>query len=120
MDILFVFLGLAGISFYHCENLTVEMIKKVGTIIQHYPKRYIVPKRWMRKIFGINQQMVPRYLYYELFVSIAFAVLGPIYLILISCFGKEVGGILILSHMCFVILNTSYIIIRTAIFNRGR
>ena len=120
MDMIFVFVGLSMLSSLHCKNLSKEMIKEVGIVMRYYPKRYIRPKRWIRRLFNIHQQMIPRYLYIELFVSIIYASLGPIYLILAVCFGTKVAAALVLSHMCFVLINTSYIIVRTSIFKRGR
>jgi hypothetical protein len=120
MDTFLVILLLTGYSSYDCQRFTKQMQNKVGIVMRYYPKRYIVPKRWVRKLFGMNSQPLPKYLYFELFVSIIYALLCPIYLILAICFGTKVAAALVLSHVCFAAINIGYIIVHTAIFNRGR
>lgn len=120
METFFILLLVTCYSSFDCQRFTKQMQNKVGIVMRHYPKRYIVPKRWIRKLFGMNSQPIPKYLYFELFVSIIYALLGSIYIILAACFGTKVAAALVLFHVCFAAINIGYIIVRTAIFNRRR
>lgn len=94
METFFILLLVTCYSSFDCQRFTKQMQNKVGIVMRHYPKRYIVPKRWIRKLFGMNSQPIPKYLYFELFVSIIYALLGSIYIILAACFGTKVAAAL--------------------------
>ena len=86
------------------------MIERIGTNSQHYPKGYTNPAKWVRALFKIKQRVIPRYLYFELILSLVFALLGPINLIIcvaVDC-APDIGGILIMIHSCMVIINMIY------------
>lgn len=61
----------------------LRQIKELGSNLPRYPKRYIAPANWMRKWFKITKgKLIPRFLYFELILSVAYAVLGPIFIVI--------------------------------------
>lgn len=123
LGFIFMCLGITVLSHRHCRNMTVNMIEDIG--INHrsryYPKHYIAPKKWMRKFFHINQRVIPRYLYSELFVSLFFLILGLFTTVIGLAVGddKPITGILIMFHVCLIIINAVFSVIMSAIFKRG-
>ena len=118
----FFYLGVTVLSFFNCRNSTVGMIKEIGINSQsrYYPKHYIIPKRWMRKFFHINQRTIPRYLYFELLVSVFFLILGlfnTAIFIVVGC-DKPIAGILFMFHICLIIINAIFFSITSLIFKR--
>ena len=123
LGFIFMCLGITVLSHRHCRNMTVNMIEDIG--INHrsryYPKHYIAPQKWMRKFFHINQRVIPRYLYFELFVSLFFLILGLFTTVIGLAVGddKPITGSLIMFHVCLIIINAVFSVIMSAIFNRG-
>lgn len=123
LGFIFMCLGITVLSHRHCRNMTVNMIEDIG--INHrsryYPKHYIAPKKWMRKFFHINQRVIPRYLYFELFVSLFFLILGLFTTVIGLAVGddKPITGILIMFYVCLIIINAVFSVIMSAIFKRG-
>ena len=104
----FLFLGIAILSSLSCRNSAKGMIKEIGTNSPHYPKGYIVPAKWARTVFMLKQQSIPRYLYFELILSLFFAALGPVNLLIciISDYSARIVGILVMLHVCLIIVDT--------------
>ena len=77
-------------------------------------------KRWMRNIFHIKQRVIPRYLYFELLVSLFFLILGLLNTVLFIAVGcdKSITGILIISHICLIIINMIFFSIMSWVFKR--
>jgi len=85
----------------------IRQIEELGENLPRYPKRYIAPARWMRKWFKITKwSLIPRFLYFELILSVVYAILGPIFILIyiISGLNLRIGGILLwtLLGMCMV------------------
>lgn len=107
---IFMFLGISILSSLNCKNSAVGMIERLGTNSRHYPKGYITPAKWVRALFKIKQRLIPRYLYFELILSLFFALLGPINLIIcviVDC-APDIVGILVMLHICLVVINMVY------------
>lgn len=118
---IFMFLGISILSSMDCKNSAIGIMESVGKTSRHYPKWYIRPARWVRKLFNIkHQHEIPRYLYFELFLSIFFALLGPINLIIcaVTDCAPNVVGTLIMSHVCLIIINTVFFLIMTLLLKR--
>lgn len=118
---IFMFLGIAILSSMNCKNSSIGMIESVGKTSRHYPKWYIRPARWVRKLFNIkHQHEIPRYLYFELFLSIFFALLGPINLIICAAThcNPSVVGILLMFHACLIIINMVFYSIMSLLLKR--
>ena len=104
---IFVFLGISFLSSMSCRNSAIGMIERIGTKSLHYPKRYIAPAKWVRTVFKLKQRLIPRYLYFELILSLFFAVLGPVNLmicIIVDC-SANIVGILIMLHVCLILVD---------------
>ena len=106
----FMFLGISILSSLNCKNSAIGMIEKIGINSRHYPKGYTNPAKWVRALFKIKQRVIPRYLYFELILSLIFALIGPINLIIcvaVDC-APDIVGILVMLHICLVIINMIY------------
>ena len=92
------------------------MMQTLGVDTQRYPNRYIKPARWVRKLFQIKQRVVPRYLYFQLFLSLFYAALFPINLIICIVVNRapNVVGILLWFHVGLLLVDR--IIFLTVIF----
>ena len=69
------------ISFVACAffvNTTLLEIKYIGIRQRFYPKHYIRPKAWMRKLYSLHNSMIPKYTYVQLIVGPCFAVYGVV------------------------------------------
>lgn len=76
--------GLA--SFFGFRRSALIMIVEVGINPRFYPKGYTQPKKWMKKFFRIKKQMIPKYLYIQLVLSIALVVFEFVNIFIYLCF----------------------------------
>ena len=106
MDYIILFLSISILSSATCKNSAIGMIERIGTYSKYYPKWYIAPAKWVRTIFKIKQRLIPGYLYFELILSLVFAALGPVNLIIciIVDFSTNVVGILVMIHCCLILV----------------
>ena len=119
-EYIFIFLGIAVLSCMNCRNSAVGMIKEIGTNSRYYPKHYIIPKRWMKTLFHIKQRAIPRYLYFELLLSLFFLILGLLNIVIciaVTC-DKSITGILIMFHICLIIGNMIFFSIMSWLFKK--
>ena len=103
----FMFIGLSILSSLNCKNSAIGMIESLGINPRRYPKGYIKTAKWVRRLFKIKQCVIPRYLYFELMLSLIFALIGPINLVIciaVDCI-PGIVGILVLIHICLIIIN---------------
>mgnify|MGYP004540005973 CR=1 FL=1 len=111
-DVIFMYLSFMFLAARNFRNLTVGRIKEIG--INHrsryYPEHYITPKRWMRKLFDIKQRVIPRFLYFELFVSLFYVILGPLNIVITIAVGVDtnIASILFLSYLGLIMVNVIY------------
>ena len=121
-ELIFFYLGATVLSCVSCRNSTVGMIKEIGINprSRYYPKHYIIPKRWMRTLFHIKQHAIPRYLYFELLLSLFFLILGLLNIVIciaVTC-DKSITGILIMFHACLIIGNMIFFSIMSWLFKK--
>ena len=108
-DVIILYSSVMFLAARNFRSLTVEGIKKIG--INHrsryYPEHYITPKRWMRKLFDIKQRIIPRFLYFELFVSLFYVILGPLNIVITIAVGVDtnIAGILFMSYLGLIMVN---------------
>lgn len=121
-ELIFFYLGATVLSCINCRNSTVGMVEEIGINSRYYPKHYIIPKRWVRKLFHIKQHSIPRYLYFELLVSLSFLILGLLNIVIFIAVGcdKSITGILIIFHICLIIINMIFFSIVSLIFKKER
>lgn len=124
MDFAFacVLLGFSALSFFNCRNSTVRMIKEIGTDSRYYPKRYASTKGWMKKTFHIRQQVIPKYLFFEFYMALVFAILEPFNLIIycVTNGSKTVLGIGILVHTCLIVVNMFFFVLMSTVFKNSK
>lgn len=116
----FMFLGLSILSSLKCKNSAKGMIERIGIASRYYPKWYIVPARWVKTMFKLTQSSIPLYYYIELILSLFFAALGPVNLIIciIADFSDNIVGMLIIFHICLVIVDAIFFSIISLIMKR--
>lgn len=117
---IFMFLGISILSSMNCRNSAIGMIERIGTNSSQYPKEYIVPAKWIRTVFKLTHRLIPRYLYFELILSLFFAALGPVNLmicIIVDC-SANVVGILVMIHICLVVVNMIFFSIISSLMKR--
>lgn len=119
-ELILFYLGFSVLSCMACRNSTVGMIEEIGINSRYYPKHYIIPKRWMKNLFHIKQRVIPRYLYFELLVSLFFLSLGLINIVIFIAVGceKPINGILIMFHCCLIIINTIFFSIMSLLYKK--
>ena len=105
--IIFIFAFFSFMGSYGCINTTKKMINIIGYNKKYYPKKYIMPHRKMRRLFNLEKKPIPKWLYFDLWMSFVFValffvsttilllsrdkwlvvqVLGCIYMIVVSLF----------------------------------
>ena len=96
----------------------MKLIEEIGISSRHYPKHYVVPKRWIRNIFHIKEHKIPRFLNFELLLSLFFLALGPLNIVIcIAVDGdKFISGMLVMFHSCLIIVNVIFIAIMTLLY----
>ena len=121
-DVIILYSSVTFLASWDCGDMTVKRIKEIG--INHrsryYPEHYITPKRWMRKLFDIKQRVIPRFLYFELFVSLFYVILGPLNIVITIAVGVDtnIASILFLSYLGLVMVNVIYHCIMSHRFKR--
>ena len=117
---IYVYLGIAVLSFLTFKNLAVGQIEEIGISSRYYPKHYITPKRWIRNIFHIKKQKIPRFLNFELLLSFFFLALGPLNIVIYTAVDgdKFIGGMLVMFHSCLALINMIFIAIMTLLYKR--
>ena len=118
---IFMFLGIALLSGLSCKNAAIGMIGQINTVSRYYPKHYMAPGRRMKKLFKLSQRVIPRYLYFELLLSLFFFLLGPLNIVIWMAFhcGITAGAILVMVHVCLILLNLVFFLITSLLFKRG-
>lgn len=110
IECIYLYSALAFLSCVSFRNTTVALIEEIGISSRYYPKHYITPKRWIRNIFHIKKHKIPRYLYYELLLSLFFLMLGLFNIVVCIVTDGEafITGVLVMVHFClagvFIIL----------------
>ena len=100
---------------------SVNANKNIRTNFKFYPKRYIMPPRWMRKIFSLPKKEMPKFLFCRLLVSIAHIAIGIINAaILLINFSVSVFVVkcLIMFQMCWVLTDAVVFLVLLRKFNQ--
>lgn len=111
LEVIFLFFVISVLSSIVCKNSATGLIKEGKTNPSHYPKCFLTTPKWIRKYFGITQTVIPKYLYFELLLSILYVVLGPINFLIYGITGWKsmTAGILVLLHIGLIIVNTIFL-----------
>ena len=99
---------------------TIASIKDIGLDSPQYPQGYKRPAEWMRKLFKIQNRVIPKFLYFEFYFPILFIALFPINCIIYFVMSSipDVGGILAMIQMGFGFLYAAINIIGTFIYKK--
>ena len=109
-DYIIIFGGIALLSGLSCKNMAIGMIEQLNIFTRYYPKLYTAKSRWMRKLFKLSQRVIPRYLYFELLLSLFFFLLGPVNIVVSVAGGgsETLTVILVMFHVGAIILNAIF------------
>ena len=115
---IYVYLGMAVLSFLTFKNLAVGQIEEIGISSRYYPKHYVAPKRWIKNIFHIKKHRIPRFLNFELLLSLFFLALGPLNIVIYTAVDgdKFIGGMLVMFHSGLILINIIFIAIMTLLY----
>lgn len=84
------------------------MIKEIGFYPWSDLRMFIAPAGWVRKLFKIRARVIPKFSYYELFLSLFFTAIGPISLLIaaIADFNPAVVSLSLVFQSCLIIVDT--------------
>lgn len=107
-------------SFLAFKIAAMKLIEEIGISSRHYPKHYVAPKRWIRNIFHIKEHKIPRFLNFELLLSLFFLTLGPLDIVIYAAVDgdKFISGMLVMFHMCLIIINSIFLAVMTLLYKR--
>ena len=119
MDYVLLFFSISFLSWLATRTRALLMIKEISSNSKYYPKLYTLPAKWIRKIYRLNKRIIPKYLYLELIMSLIYAILGPINLLITLILdSRHIAGYLIMFHICLVLVNTIFFVIMSSIVNK--
>lgn len=89
------------------------MIREIGIKEKYYPKGYILPSGKFRKIFGLEKREIPKWIYFELCLSIVYITNFLVFVLLYAMSYSEyvLIGIFMLSYAILSVGNLIYILI---------
>lgn len=70
-----------GLAFFSTKNSAIEMITEICINPRYYPKHYCTVPRWIKKCFKVKQRTVPRFICFKFYISVFYAIMGPIEII---------------------------------------
>lgn len=110
--VIFFFFTYSLFSFLTLKNASIGAMKEIGINSRFYPKEFIVPPYWIKKVFKIKQKTIPKYLVFELFLSVFFLTLGPVNVIVFFLFQtKRMFITQAMFQSCLIVLNFIYFFI---------
>lgn len=93
------------ISFFY-RNSAKTMIKDIPTNWDLYQKHYKIPSKFLRKMFGLKKQSIPKFLCLRLYISFVFGILAFVAAIILNALEN--------SNMVFktmAVLTSSFVIV---------
>ena len=117
---IYIYCIMAVSSFLAFKIAAMELMEEIGISSRYYPKHYVAPKRWIRNIFHIKEHKIPRFLNFELLLSLFFLTLGPLDIVIYAAVDgdKSISGILVMLHMCLIIINSIFLAVMTLLYKR--
>lgn len=73
---------LSFMGWYACVFTTKRLIQQSGLYKKYWPKRYIMPNRKIRRLYGLKKKEIPKWCYYQFILSFVYIVLLIITLLL--------------------------------------
>lgn len=103
------------------KNSAIRANKDIRTNFTFYPRHYMMPPRWMRKIFSLPKKEMAKFLVCQLLFSVAHIAIGIINaaLILIN-FSVSVFVVkcLIMFQICWVLIDAVVFLVLLRKFNK--
>lgn len=103
---------LLSCAFY--MRTTKNTIKELMTNMKLYPKHYAMPPRFIRNIFSLKKRMLPRFICFRLYQTLAWPIVGIICIVLLS-FASSLPNFDACNKVVFMVL-FSYFLIDTTVF----
>ena len=106
MILLFLIISL-GTSIWR-KNATFSALNDIRTYSSHFPQWYIAPAKWVRKVFKVKDRIIPRYLYFGFFMTLFYAILAPINILVslvVMHSAPIIPGILAMAHASVFLLD---------------
>ena len=115
---IFLYSIMAVGSFLAFKIAAMELMEEIGISSRYYPKHYVAPKRWIKNIFHIKKHRIPRFLNFELLLSLFFLALGPLNIVICVAVDGEnfVSGMLVMFHSGLILINIIFIAIMTLLY----
>ena len=116
----FMYFCFSLLSSLRTRNSAIGLISEIGTVSRYYPKWYIAPARWVKRLFKIKRRLIPRFIYFELFLSLFYAALCPINTLIcvIAGFDPFVSSLLVWIHAALSIFETVFIVVMSHIMKK--
>ena len=80
--VIMIFAVLSFMGWYACVFTTKRLIQQSGLYKKYWPKRYIMPNRKIRRLYGLKKKEIPKWCYYQFILSFVYIVLLIITLLL--------------------------------------
>lgn len=77
-----IFVMLSFMGWYGCVFTTKRLIQHCGLHKKYWPKRYIIPNRKIRRLYGLKKKDIPKWCYYQFILSFVYIILLVITLLL--------------------------------------
>lgn len=90
-------------------NLTKNADKEIRINFKFYPKHYMMPPHWLRKMFSLTKREMAKFLVLQLYFSIASIAIGTINAVLFlvnSSTSVNIARCLLMFQMCWGIVYT--------------
>lgn len=101
---LFVFVGWGGLTFYGCWNNIRTTAKKIGCQQKYCFQHYVLPARWIRKLYKLDKYKIPKILYYLCHMAIACLVFGLVEWVLFCIDFPKLSVLVFLLHCTYTLI----------------
>lgn len=118
--IFFMVMGANLLTALALRNATRGMATKIGRNPQFYPSHYAAVPKKMKKIFGVRQNFIPKYLIFQYYITVVHFYVGVFELLLYYC-AKDNGllaSYLFFMHYFFLLVHLVIFVIVSAIFKK--
>ena len=74
-SVILLFGILSFMAWYGCVFTTKRIIQRGGLHIKYWPKRYVMPNRTIRRLYGLKSREIPKWCYRQLWMSFVYIIL---------------------------------------------
>lgn len=105
------------LSYFTFRRLIKRMLPKIGISDKYYSK-YVKPHRFIKKLFGIKEKYIPKFIYIECFFSLFFLHLFTVNLIAYIFFDIFTIAILYITECVLILINFVWFSIMCYVFRK--